>query len=140
MRRLVIGFAVLLAALTPACTGDGLTGINGIVGTWDLATLGGVPLPDISYWNGRKEEMLSDRIVMSPNGDFTETIDYRSTTAAGEVTNISESYEGTFTVDGRLVRLVWRGGTSGIGRLIGNTLTLPYPENPNVRTYVYVRR
>ena len=99
MRRahfaVVIGSVI--AVLGVACGGS--TAPNPIVGTWNLATLNGLPLP---YVQGATVVLNGDRLAISEDGTFVRRY-LRTTGGPSSRSDESLVESGTYTVDGPAV-------------------------------------
>jgi hypothetical protein len=142
MRRFLTALAVL--ALTGCVsdyvriptTGSGGTssGGTGISGSYTLQAVDGFPLPyTYSQTGADKKEIVTDVIVLTDAGTWSEVVQQRQT-VAGVTTNNTLTQNGTYT----------RSGTSGVyfvtsdndtfsGLVSGNTMTL-YGPSPSGQT------
>ena len=121
MRRIV---ALLTLTVLAACGGDSTAASASVVGTWNLSTVNGAPLPFVTQAANPKVEILSDQYVISTNGTFTETTNVRFTQGTS-VTSSTGSDAGTYTVNGSSVSLRINGDVTAVtGSFSGNTLTL----------------
>jgi hypothetical protein len=123
MRRCLALFAV---ALITACGSDASTAPQPtIAGTWTLQTINGSPLPFIVAQTGtNKVELVSDVVVISGTGSFTETSSVRTTTN-GVATTQSVADAGSYTLNGTAVTLHFNSdGSTATGSWSGNTVTV----------------
>jgi hypothetical protein len=121
MRRLLPFIFLAIAA----CSTDSTTGPTGsIAGTWTLQTVNGFSLPfTIEQTVTDKVELLSDVIVISGTGSFTQTATVRTTTN-GAATTQSAADAGTYTLNGTAITLHFNSdGSTGTGSWSGNTIT-----------------
>lgn len=123
MRRLILSVMCALAA----CGGDSPTAPTqaSVVGTWQLQSVNGQGLPYIAEQVGAdKVELTSDVVTAAAGGSFAEIVSYRIT-QGGQVSAYSESYAGTYTLNGTAVTFRWNDdGSIGTGTVSGSTLTV----------------
>lgn len=126
MRRLV---AVLLCAtMVSACGGDtpGTPISTDITGTYTLKTMNGSPLPFVIQSGTTTVTRLSDTLIVSSNGTWSQTIAYRET-VNGQTTNTTGTRGGPWERrEDSKVYLNSSDGPSGNygGTYSANTLTL----------------
>lgn len=117
--------AIVMFALAAACGGDSSTGPSAsIAGTWTLQTINGAALPFIVAQTGaNKVELLSDVVVISGTGSFTETTSVRTTTN-GVPTTQSVADAGNYTLSGTAITIHFNSdGSTATGSWSGNTIT-----------------
>jgi hypothetical protein len=133
MRR-TMSVLVLAFLLPLAACGDGPTAVPvDVVGTWELRTINGMPLPVILASSGEDTaEVLDGSIILQADGRFEDSVTLRFT-IDGEVTTDVDVIEGTYTQQGgALVLTSDEGGsfsatvTDGELVQIINQLTLRY--------------
>ena len=125
------GIATICTVATVALAGCGSDGSGTTnpqstspVGTWNLATANGAPLPFAFQVRGVKYEVMSDQYVFLPDGSFTEAYQLRDTdgTIVG-LENLTDS--GTWTVTGTVFVITYADdGATASGTFSGNTVTL----------------
>jgi hypothetical protein len=123
-------FATLCTAavLLAGCGSDGSATTNpqsnSPVGTWNLTTAGGAPLPFAFFVRGVKYEILSDQYIFLPDGSFTEAYQLRDTdgTIVG-LENLTDT--GTWKVTGTEFVITYADdGATASGTFSNNTVTL----------------
>lgn len=113
----------LLGLAAAACGGDGINEPASIAGTYNLQTIDGQAPPVVVYEDAAaKVEIVSGNFVLSANGSFTTNVTFR-VTENGQVSTQSESFPGTYTVNGSTVTFAYADGDSDTATLDGNTLT-----------------
>jgi hypothetical protein len=122
----IVPVVALLAVL--ACGSDGPsepTNAN-TAGTWALQTVNGIPLPYLYVQNGPdKGEVLSDLLILTSAGNFTEKTTIRRT-VNGQVTTEPQADVGTYVITGNTVTFFFTiGGGSGVATLNGDSMTIP---------------
>ena len=122
MRKLVLAVATVSLL---GCGGDSTgPGVASAVGTWNLVTVNGSPLPYtvVLIAPSYRLEIVSDRIVANANGTFNETFTYRET-ENGTVTTTTESDSGTWTQTNASLTITYSDGTTSSAAISGNTIT-----------------
>jgi hypothetical protein len=130
MRRLAAALVLALASSAIACGSDSVTNPTpeSLAGTWNLSTLNGVALPFVLQQSNPKVELLSDQIVVSSDGTFTDTFSLRFTDAAGVVTNDGGFDTGTWTLNGAALVLRYDSDASvSTASVAGNSFTISVP-------------
>jgi hypothetical protein len=122
MRRLVLA---LSAASLLACGDSSGPGVSSAIGTWNLVSVNGSPLPYtvVLIQPTYRLEVLSDVFVATANGTFTETFTTRET-ENGTVTTTTETDNGTWSQTGNTVTIVYSDATTSTATISGNTITL----------------
>jgi hypothetical protein len=88
--------AVLVLAALTGC-GDSPTESFSVVGTWELSTFAGNPLPALVSQSGAdKVEIISGRIVLAADGTYDNLVTRRYTVSGG-VTLEAGTDHGTYT-------------------------------------------
>jgi hypothetical protein len=127
MRRLYALLVPALLASAVACGSDSSTGpsAESVSGTYNLSTVNTSPLPFILQASNPKVELLSDQIVVSTAGTFTDNFNFRFTDLAGQVTTEAGADPGTWTLNGSTIsfRYTSDGGVS-TGTVNGNNITI----------------
>ena len=125
MRRMLVTACSAAIALLAACGSDSGTGPTqaSVVGTWNLTTVNGAPLPFTIQATNPKLEILSDQYVLAANGTFTESFQLRGTDGT-TVTTQSFTDAGTYQLNGTAVTVTYTDGSSLTGTLSGNTVTI----------------
>ena len=130
MRRIVVMAWALATSLLVACGSDsGSTtstpGPSPAQGPWNLSTVNGSPLPYTLQASNPKIEYLSEQLVVSGTGTFTESGTARYTNNIGTVGTQPLSGTGTYVLNGTAATFRFNtDGATGTGTLIGGTLTL----------------
>lgn len=117
--------AMALLALTAACSGsdDGVNEPVSIAGTYVLETIDGQGLPVVIAEDAEfKIEITSGRVVLAAGGSFTLSATLRETTGA-EVFTETVEFDGTYSVSGSTVTLLYSDGDVETATISGNTLT-----------------
>ena len=126
MRRLFSSAVVALSAsLFVACGSDGgptAPTQASLAGTWTLQTVNGIVLPFTVRATNPKAEVLDDRIIILPDGTFTESYNIRVTNGT-TVTTQPGNTGGTVLLNGPGVVIRYTDGTSGSGSVSGNNLS-----------------
>jgi hypothetical protein len=126
MRRTAFVATMILAILSAAGCGGDSTGpaTQSIAGSWTLQSVNGSPLPFIVTQTGTDRlEVLSDVIVISETGSFTQTTSTRTTTN-GVPTTQSVADAGSYTLNGSAVTLHFNSdGFTGTASWSGTTIT-----------------
>lgn len=116
----------VLGLAAAACGGGGDDGINepvSIAGTYNLQTIDGQSPPVVVFDEpGLKVEIVSGNFVLNANGSFTTTVGWRLTEGT-QVSTESETFPGTYTVNGSTVNFTYSDGDTDSATLAGNTLT-----------------
>ena len=130
MRRRTLARLWLLALLAVpagACGGDAPAGpaSTSIVGTWDLQTVDGEPLPFVfSESGGDRAEISGNVLTLSADSSFAERFEYRRTVARQRTSGVAW-YEGTYSVRERAVAFVYSSNGSTVnGTVSQNGLRL----------------
>jgi hypothetical protein len=106
-----------------ACGGDEGTGPATVTGTYNLQTVDGAALPYILIQAGADRlEITGGRITLNPDNTFSDRTDYRLI-EDGDTSTDSETYFGTYTVNGQFVALEYDDGEDTDLILDGATLT-----------------
>jgi hypothetical protein len=120
----------LAASLLVACGSDSATtsstpGPSPAAGTWNLSTVNGSPLPYTVQASNPKIEYLSEQLVVSSTGTFTQSGTARYTNNVGNVGTQPITGTGTYVLNGTAATFRFNiDGSTGVGTLIGSTLTL----------------
>jgi len=128
--RGVIRFSMIaVAASAIAACGGGSDGPTPptpvpVVGTWNLQTVNGSPLPHLSAGSGNnKTELTAEVLTVSSGGSFTATQTYRITENGDSITEPS-TFAGTYVLNGSAATFTYNVGGSRTGTVSGTTLTL----------------
>lgn len=124
MRRVIAIVCTAATVLLAGCDSNGTTSPteNAVSGTWNLSTINGSPLP-FTLQSTPKIEVLSDQLVVSSNGTFTESRLLRFTNGPA-VTTQTATAAGTYTLSGTAAAFIFNDGTTGTGTVSGSTLTV----------------
>jgi hypothetical protein len=125
MRRLVLA---LSAVSVLACGDSSGPEVSSAVGTWNLVTVNGSPLPYTLFLiqPTYRFEILSNVFVAAENGTYTETETTRET-ESGTVTTTTETDNGTWSQTGNTVTVVNSGGATTTATISGNSITVSAP-------------
>lgn len=125
MRRILVMTFAFATVLLAGCGSDSSTAptLSSLAGTWNLSTVNGSPLPFVVQASSPKIELLSDQIVVSANGTFTESTVARFTDGTTvSTTTIPDA--GTYTLNGTAAVFTFSDGSSGTATVSGNTFTV----------------
>ena len=136
MRKLITLMALTMLAACGSSYSSDITGttLSGLAGTYDLMTVNGSGLPMMVQASNPKIELVSERIVVNPNGTFAVTTNRRNTTTAGAVSTSTLTDAGTFGSAGSATTFHFNSGTTATATISGNTLTLVAPTSTSVYT------
>ncbi|HEX9165520.1 MAG TPA: lipocalin family protein [Gemmatimonadales bacterium] len=125
---------MLISLLVLACT-DATGPSRGLVGTWRLQTVNGLPLPfTLSEGPADKLELTGEALTLVAAGTFTMVTTFR-VTQGGNVFPESVPDQGSYTVNGSTVTFTFESDGSTITMTVsGNTMT-----DADVDTFVYRR-
>jgi len=114
------------AVFLAGCGSDDSTGpTQSVAGTWNLTTVNGSPLP-FTIQATPKIEVLSDQLVVSANGTFTESTQTRTTNGTS-VSLQTLPDGGTYTLNGTAATFIFNDGTTGAGTVTGTGLIVAFP-------------
>ena len=121
--------ALALALSVVACNGDDVTSpdVNvvpvSILGTWQLESVDGLPLPLLLDQLGEdKIELMEAAVTATTNSTFRSTSVER-TTIAGQATSQSYAEEGTYAINGSRVSFTFTSDGSVVNGVVdGNQL------------------
>jgi hypothetical protein len=122
MRRLLLAVSAISLL---ACGDSSGPRVSSAVGTWNLVTINGSPLPytirvvQPSY----KLEILSDVFVAIQNGTFTETTTFRET-ENGNVIETTQPNDGIWSRNGNTVTVTGSNGLPSTATISGDRITL----------------
>jgi hypothetical protein len=142
-RMLAIAYAVSTVVLA-GCGSDSSTAptqalldTSGsvLIGTWNLTTVNGAALPLVLQDMNPKIELMSDRLVLTADGKFTQTMTARFSDGVSEMTQ-DYPYNGTYSLSGTSALFKFTDGTSGSGAFSGNTISV----GGSGTTFVYQRQ
>jgi hypothetical protein len=127
MRRMLAIVCTAATVLLAGCDSDDTTGPtqSSVAGTWNLTTVNGSALP-YTLQPTPKIEILSDQLVVSANGTFTESTQIRFTNGT-TVTTETIPDAGTYSLNGTSATFIYNDGSTGAGTISGNTLTVAAP-------------
>ena len=125
MRRFLVMTFVLATTVLAGCGSDGSTAPTqaSMAGVWNLSTINGSPLPFVLQASAPKIEILSDQLVVTASGTFTESTVARFTDG-GTVSTTTIPDAGTYTINGTAAVFTFSDGSSGTGTISGNTFTV----------------
>lgn len=136
MRRRLAFALAMITSFVVACGGDStLPTQASVAGTWNLSTINGSALPFTVQATNPKIEYLNDQLIVSANGTFTQTANFRVTNN-GVVANQPLVDSGSYTLSGTAATFRFNSdGSTGTGTISGNTLTVAQSGY----SYVYLR-
>jgi hypothetical protein len=122
MRRSFLTTFVLAAALLSGCGSDKSTGPTqaSIVGTWNLESVNGTPLPYVFQTTPTKLEVLSEQFVVDADGTFTDESTVREMDGS-TVTTQTSTDAGTYSLNGTAVEFLYSDQSSLTASLSGNS-------------------
>jgi hypothetical protein len=126
--RTLLATLCTAAVLLAGCGSDGGGTTNpqssSPVGTWNLVTANGAPLPFAFQSAGVKYEVMSDQYVLLPDGTFTEAYQLRDTD--GPIIGLENLTDtGTWKLTGTVFVITYAdNGATASGTFSGNTVTL----------------
>lgn len=111
----LLSFVLLLPACGAAETS------NDYLGTYDLVSIDGNPLPYTPAHEGGAPEILSSTLTLNADGTFQMSMTYGSTSG----NSISRDFTGLYTiVDESTLRFEWEGAGVTMGTLEANIVTI----------------
>lgn len=121
MRRLVLA----LGAISLLACGDSTgVGASSAVGTWNLFSVNGSPVPfTLIDEPDFRVEILSEQLVFFENGTYTDTFTDR-VTESGTATTTTESDTGTWSQNGSSLTTITSAGDVSTSTISGNSITL----------------
>jgi hypothetical protein len=126
--RTLLATLCTAAVLLAGCGSDGGGTTNpqssSPVGTWNLVTANGAPLPFAFQSAGVKYEVMSDQYVLLPDGTFTEAYQLRDTD--GPIIGLENLTDtGTWKLTGTVFVITYAdNGATASGTFSGNPVTL----------------
>jgi hypothetical protein len=130
-RRVAVTVGIL--AVSVACSDT--MGPNDHVGTYDLFTVNGNPIPAVlSTNNGVTTSAIGGRFTLRSNGTFTQRLETQQVQTGGgsTVTTVAEK-EGNYRRDDTKLTLDYTAGGTSEFSLVGGTLTATF----NSRSYAF---
>ena len=123
-----LAIASLFAVL--ACGSDSTSPGNSVAGTYTLRTVNGANLPfTIFQFGSDKTEIISESVVLTEAGRFTQTGTLRVTTS-GIANTVPYSDAGSYTLNGTAGTFTFDSdGSSGTGTIVNGTITVAYAGN-----------
>ena len=124
MRKFLVLCLALLLPLAACGDDDGTGPSTNIVGTFNLQTVNGAPLPvTLSQAGTDRLDLTAGQITFREDRTFTAEITFREI-SGGLTTNETDGQIGTYTVSGNTVQLTSTlDGTVATATISGNTLT-----------------
>jgi hypothetical protein len=125
MRRMLATVCTVATVLLAGCGGDPGTPPTqvSLAGIWNLQSVNGEPLPYTVQPANPKIEILSDELVLSPSGNFSQSVQARAT-SSGTITTQNIQDGGTYIANGTVAEFTFNDGSTGSGTVDGNTLTV----------------
>jgi hypothetical protein len=124
-----LAIASLFAAL--ACGSDSTSPDGGsVAGAYTLRTVNGANLPfTILQFGSDRTEIISETVVLTEAGRFTQTGTLRVTTS-GIANTVPYSDAGSYTLNGTAGTFTFDSdGSSGTGTIVDGTITVAYAGN-----------
>jgi len=127
MRRTLAIVCTAAAVFLAGCGSDDSTSPTqaSVAGTWNLTTVNGASLP-FTIQATPKIEVLSDQLVVSANGTFTESTQTRTTNGTS-VTLQTVPDGGTYSLNGTAATFIFNDGTTGAGTVTATGLIVAFP-------------
>jgi hypothetical protein len=124
MRRLAAFLTLALVSTSLACGSDKVTGptVESLVGTWNLSTVNGAPLPFTYRAADPKLELLSDQFVTFADGTFTATQVVRVTDVDGVSTQTFPDF-GVWALSGTAILFQFSDNSVATATAGGDTFT-----------------
>lgn len=125
MRRMLVTICTLAIAALSGCGSDSATAPTTVsaIGTWNLTTINGAPLPFTFQAANPKLEILSDQYILAADGTFTESFQLRATDGTG-ISTQAFSDRGTYSVNGTALVVVYTDGSRLTASLSANAVTI----------------
>lgn len=122
MRRLVLA---LSAVSLLACGDSSGPGSSSAVGTWNLVTVNGSPLPYTAFLiqPSYRLEIVSAQFIAAENGTYVGSVTIRET-ENGTVTTTTEPDNGTWSQAGNTVTVTDSDGITSTATISGDAITL----------------
>ena len=117
MRRLFL-VLLLLGLWLPAC--KQVSGPSDVTGTYLLVTIDGRELPYTPAHQGGAPQVVSSTLTLDAGGTFRMSMSYATTPG----NSISRDFGGTYTQEGTVLSMLWKGAGKTTATLEGSTLTL----------------
>jgi hypothetical protein len=134
MRKL-IAFVALVASVGCTLSTDSTTTgplVGDISGTYSLRTMNGSPIPITIVGHDTTVIIDTDVLVLTPVGDWSETVGYRQTVGAAATTNESFALSGGWIRSGNSLRFSTANGLFYIGTATDTSLNLTDAANSYV--------
>jgi hypothetical protein len=126
--------ALALTSLAACGVDSNTTPVGDVVGgTYDLTTIDGQPLPFVQPGTTPQTTIVSGTFVASKTGSFTESRVVRTVSTGATRTDVTT---GQLQIGGSVLTWTLTGGTSGLGSISTNKLTLVFPSG----TFDYIRQ
>ncbi len=131
-RRLTLLAATLVALLGAAACRDEGTPPVPMVGTYQLQTVNGAPLPITTFSGNTKDELIQETLVLNGDAERTFTLSYtdRLTVGSQSPTTVPGSLHGTFT----------QAGNSLTFRFSGTNIDIPAAYSNGIINQVHPTR
>jgi hypothetical protein len=125
MRRLLVLAMALTTTLTAGGCSDSTSPGNSLSGTYTLRSVNGQPLPATFASPGYSLEVLSGRIDLDAQGNYSGTTTYRETYTGQQPDTYTDTILGYWTLSGNQITLVdTQTGDQYFGTVSGNDITL----------------
>jgi hypothetical protein len=126
-------FALLLAPLSACGIDDSSTPAGNVVaGTYNLTSVDGQNLPFVQPSSGGQTAIVSGTFVANKDGSFSESRVIR-TVSSGATQTLTTT--GQLEIGGSVLTYTLTGGSSGLGSITTNQLTLQWAAG----TFLYIR-
>jgi hypothetical protein len=126
--------ALTVVSLAACGTDSNTTPVGDVVGgTYDLSTVNGQPLPFVQSGTTPQTAIVSGTFVATKTGSFTESRVVRTVSTGATQTVVTT---GQLQIGGSVLTWTLTGGTSGLGSISANKLTLEFPAG----SFDYIRQ
>ena len=117
MQKLLL-ILLLLGLWLPACSQA--SGPSDPTGTYRLVNIDGNALPYAPPHEGGAPQVVSSTLTLNADGTFRMSMSYATTPG----NSISRDFSGTYTREGAVLTMLWKGAGKTTATFQGNTLTL----------------
>ena len=117
MQKLLL-ILLLLGLWLPAC--NQASGPSDPTGAYRLVNIDGNALPYAPPHEGGAPQVVSSTLTLNADGTFRMSMSYATTPG----NSISRDFSGTYTREGAVLTMLWKGAGKTAATCEGNTLTL----------------
>ena len=117
MRKLLL-VLLFLGLWLSAC--NQAAGTSELTGTYSLVTIDGHALPYIPSHEGGAPQVVSSTLTLNADGTFRMSMSY----GAPSGKTVSRDFSGTYTQEGNVLNMLWKGAGKTTATFEGSTLTL----------------